>query len=79
MDNKKNTFDIILKIFGILTLVVIVYHLFNAITAKTKTSVISEEGLKALQNPEQAKKIRQAVDEYHETGDWGKTKLESIL
>lgn len=79
MESNKSTLDNILEVLGILSLVVVAYHAYKEITTKTKTTVISDEGLKALQDPEQAKKLREAVDEYHETGDWDKTELKSIL
>jgi hypothetical protein len=79
MENNKSTFDSILEILGILSLFVVVYHAYKDIASKTETTVISDEAIKALQNPEQAKRLRNAVDEYHETGDWDKTELKSIL
>lgn len=79
MRENKSTFDSILDILGVLSLVAIVYHGYKALNSNTETNVISDDALKAIQNPETADKLRKAVDDYHDTGDWKKTKLESIL
>lgn len=79
MDNNKNTFENILALAGLLALVAIVVRAYNSLSTETDTNVISEDGLKAIQDPDTADKLREAVDEYHDTGDWKKTKLESIL
>ena len=79
MENNKSTLDSILGLLGILSLVAIVYHAYKALDNNTETNVISEDALKAIQDPKTAEKLRKAVDDYHETGDWNKTKLESIL
>lgn len=79
MNNNKSAFDSILGIIGILSLVTVVYHGYKALTLDTETNVISDEAMKAIQNPETAKKLRKAVDKYHDTGDWNETKLETIL
>ncbi|QTD36407.1 hypothetical protein JL193_09565 [Polaribacter batillariae] len=79
MENNKNTFESILAIIGILYILGFVYHKLKNITSDTETKVISDDGLKAIQNPDTASQLREAVDDYHNTGDWNKTKLESIL
>ncbi len=79
MDNNKSILDSVLSILGIFSLVAIAYHTYKTIAEKTETTVISEEALKVIQDPDQAKRLRKAVDQYHDTGDWSKTELESIL
>lgn len=79
MENNKSTLDSILGLLGIFSLVAIVYHAYKALDNNTETNVISEDALKAIQDPKTANKLREAVDDYHDTGEWNKTKLESIL
>lgn len=79
MENNKNTFESVLAIIGILYILGYIYHKVRSINSDTETKVISEDGLKAIQNPDTASQLREAVDDYHDTGDWNKTKLESIL
>ncbi|WP_299672027.1 hypothetical protein [uncultured Polaribacter sp.] len=79
MKNSKNILESIIAIVGILSVILFLYHKFKNITFSTETKVISDDGLKAVQNPEKADKLREAVDAYHSTGDWDKTKLKSIL
>ena len=79
MENNKNTLESILAIAGLLTIVAIVVHAYKSLSLETETNVISDDALKAIQDPDTAEKLREAVDEYHDTGDWSKTKLESIL
>lgn len=79
MENNKSTLDSILGLLGILSLVAVVYHAYKAIDSNTETNVISDDALKAIQDPETANMLREAVDDYHDTGEWNKTKLESIL
>ncbi|MGO3706580.1 MAG: hypothetical protein ACTJGD_02710 [Mesonia hippocampi] len=80
MDNNKGTLDNILGILGLVSLVAIVYHAFKSINSDTDTSVISDDALKAIQeDPKATEKIREAVDDYHDNGEWNETKLESIL
>ena len=71
--------DNILEILGILSLLVIVHHVYKALDNNTETNVISNDALKAIQDPETADKLREEVDNYHDTGEWDKSKLESIL
>lgn len=78
-NNKNNTWDTILGIIGVFSLVTIAYQTFKAISEKTETNVISDDALKALNSPKQAEKLRKVVEEYHETGDWNKKELETIL
>lgn len=79
MENNKNTLDSILGFLGVLSLLVIVHHVYKALDTNTETNVISDDALKAIKNPETADKLREEVDNYHDTGEWNKSKLESIL
>lgn len=79
MENNKNTLESILAIAGLLTIAAIVINALKSLSLETETNVISDNALKAIQDPDTAEKLREAVDEYHDTGDWNKTKLESIL
>ncbi|THF48461.1 hypothetical protein E6C50_14350 [Flavobacterium supellecticarium] len=78
MENNK-TLDTILAAIGVLTLTAIVYNGLKSLTSQTETAVISKDAVKAIQNPETANKLREAVDKYHDTGDWDQTELKSIL
>ncbi|WP_425077296.1 hypothetical protein [Psychroserpens sp. S379A] len=79
MENNKSTLDNILGLLGVLSLFAIVYHAYKSLDSDTETNVISDDALKAIKNPETADKLREAVDDYHETGEWNERKLESIL
>lgn len=79
MENNKSTLDSILALAGLLTLVAIIAQAYKSLSSETETNVISDNALKAIQDPDTAEKLREAVDKYHDTGDWNKTKLESIL
>lgn len=77
-DNSKILKNI-LKVAGVLSIVAIVYHAFKSVASNTETNVMSEDGFKAVQNPKTAEKLRDAVDDYHDKGEWDNSKLESIL
>ena len=79
MENNKSTLDNILGLLGVLSLFAIVYHAYKSLDSDTETNVISDDALKAIKNPETADKLREAVDDYHDTGEWNERKLESIL
>ncbi len=79
MENNKNTLDSILSFLGILSLLVIVHNVYKKLDTNTETNVISDNALKAIKNPETADKLRKEVDNYHITGKWNESKLESIL
>ena len=79
MENNKNILDNVLGFLGVLSLIVILHHLYKALETGAKTNVISDNAIKAIQNPDIADKLREAVDNYHDTGEWNKKELESIL
>ncbi len=79
MENNKSTFDSILGILGVFSIVAIAYHAYKSLNSNTETNVISDSALKVIQNPETANKLRDAVDDYHDNGKWNETKLKSIL
>lgn len=79
MENNKSAIDNLLGIIGVVALFAIVHQAYKVLASETDTNVISDEAIKAIQNPKTADQLREAVDKYHDTGDWSKTKLESIL
>jgi len=79
MTQKDNILDSVLGIIGILSLVAIAIHTYKSISKRTETSVISDEALKALNDKDKALELREVVEEYHSTGKWNKSKLETIL
>lgn len=72
-------FKNILEFLGILLFVTIIYRIYKYIEDNTKTTIVSDDALKAIQDPEKAEKLRDVIDEYHDTGKWDREKLESIL
>ncbi len=79
MKNKKTILNRIFGLLGILSLVAIIYYVYQALNTDTETNVISDDALKAIQDPDTADKLREAVDDYHHTREWDREKLESIL
>lgn len=79
MENNKSAIENILALAGLLAIAAIIVRAYKSVSSETETHVISEDGLKAIKDPETADKLREAVDQYHDTGDWKKTELESIL
>lgn len=79
MENSKNILDNILEIIGVISITVVASHLIESVLKKTETSVISNQALEAIQDPEKAEKLREQVDKYHQTGNWDTEKLETIL
>ncbi len=72
MDNK--TIDRILAVVSVLLVIGIILNLFKQLNKSTQTNVISDEGLKALQDPDKKKQINQAIEDAKknqlETGVW---------
>lgn len=79
MNNNKSLIDSLVGVLGVVTLTVIVYNAIKSITNKTETNVISDKALKVIKEPEEAIKLRKAIDKYHETGDWKDTEISNIL
>lgn len=79
MVQKDNILDNVLGVIGILSLVAIAIHTYKSISKRTETSVISDEALKALNDKNKALELRKVVNEYHSTGKWNQTKLDTIL
>lgn len=46
---------------------------------RTRTSIISPEILRILDDPEKSEILDQAVEQYKQTKDWSKTRLHEIL
>lgn len=78
MDNKK-TENIIAIILGILIIGVLI-KIFKGMMDATKTEIISEKGINALNNPEKKRKIdeafEKAVQKQRETGIWENPELD---
>ncbi|WP_133549731.1 hypothetical protein [Salegentibacter sp. 24] len=64
---------------GIIAIIAVVKYILDLISQNTDTNVISNEGLEILEDPDKKIELRKAVDEYHQTGDWSKTELNSII
>ena len=79
MNNNKSFVDTLVGVLGVVTLSVVVYNAIKSISNKTETNVISDKALKAIKKPEEAKKLRKAIDKYHETGNWKDTEISNIL
>jgi len=79
MTQKDNILDNVLGVIGILSLIAIAIHTYKSISKRTETSVISDEALRALNDKNKALELREVIDEYHTTGEWNKSKLETIL
>jgi|TARA_B110000091_G_C13519615_1_gene351891 hypothetical protein len=79
MNNNKNLLDSVIGVFGVIASFAILYNTIKTIANNTETNVISDNALEAIQNPEEAIKLRKAIDSYHETGDWSKTDISKIL
>lgn len=69
----------IASMIGIIAIIAVVKYIFDLISQNTATNVISNEGLEILEDPKKKVELRKAVDEYHQTGDWSKTELNSII
>jgi hypothetical protein len=72
-------FNKIANMIGIIAMIAVVKYILDLISQNTATNVISNEGLEILEDPEKKVELRKAVDEYHQTGDWSKTELNSII
>ena len=72
-------FNKIANLIGIIAFIAIVRYILKLFTQTTETAVISDEGLEILEDPNKKEVLRKAVDEYHQTGDWSKTELKSII
>jgi hypothetical protein len=67
------------SILGVFAFFLIIKHFFCVFFKRTETNIISDEGIKILENPDKKQDLRKAVDEYHRTGDWSKTSLKKII
>lgn len=72
-------FKNILEFLGVLLFVTIIYRIYKYIENSTKTTIVSDDALKAIQDPKKAEQLRDVIDDYHDTGKWDREKLESIL
>lgn len=69
----------IANMIGIIAIITVVKYILDLISQNSDTNVISNEGLEILEDPDKKIELRKAVDEYHQTGDWSKTELNSII
>lgn len=69
----------IANLIGIIAMLTVVKYILSLLSKNTDTNVISHEGLEILEDPSKKVELRKAVDEYHQTGDWSKTELNSII
>lgn len=72
-------FNKLFNLIGIIAFLAVLRYFLKLITRITETSVISKEGLEILDDPKRKIELREAVDEYHKTGDWSQTKLDTII
>lgn len=72
-------FNKLFNLIGIIAFLAVLRYVLKLITRITETSVISKEGLEILDDPKRKIELREAVDEYHKTGDWSQTKLDTII
>lgn len=75
----NTTFEQIANIIGAVAAVGAVLYVFKTIASKTETNIISNDARRILENKDGALKLRRAIDTYHVTGDWKKTKIDEIL
>lgn len=64
---------------GVIAALGAIYYFFKIIGKKTSTDIISDDARRVLENQSEAKRLREAIDTYHITGDWEKTKINEIL
>ena len=69
----------IANLIGIIAIIAVIRYVLGLLSKSTDTNVISNHGLEILEDPNKTVELRKAVDEYHQTGDWSKTELSSII
>jgi hypothetical protein len=55
---------------GALALVGLAYNLVKSAHKKTETKLYSDEALNDIQDPKKSRKLEDAIDQYHESGNW---------
>ncbi len=60
----------ILAIIGVLFIVSLIVKLAKDFQKNTSTEIISKEGIEILRDNSKRVKLRDAVDQYHQTGNW---------
>jgi hypothetical protein len=68
---------VVLTVIGVLFLLSLIMKIAKDIKKNTSTEIISKEGFEILKDETKRTKLREAVDNYHETGKWDK--LENIM
>lgn len=78
-NTEPTALDQVANVVGVIAAVAAVIYAFKSINRKTKTDIISDNARRVLKNQAEAQKLRKAIDTYHVTGDWEKTKINEIL
>ena len=76
---EPTTLEQVANVVGVIAALAAVAYAFKSINRRTKTNIISDDARRVLKNKVEAKKLRKAIDTYHVTGDWKKTKINEIL
>ncbi len=72
-------FNKIANLIGFIAFLAVLQYFYKLFNKTTETHVISDQGLEILEDSNKKIVLRKAVDEYHQTGDWSKTELNSII
>jgi hypothetical protein len=75
--SETNILMVVLTVIGVLFLLSLIMKIAKDIKKNTSTEIISKEGFEILKDETKRTKLREAVDNYHETGKWDK--LENIM
>jgi len=67
--------------FGSIAIVVILRRLYRFVRLinTDDTVIISKKARAVIRDQEKSKELRKAINTYHQTGDWNKTKIFEIL
>ena len=55
---------------GVLALAGLAYNLVKSANKKTETKLYSDDALNDIQDPDKGSQLEDAIDQYHESGDW---------
>lgn len=78
-DSETPIIEQLANYIGVIAAVGAIFYFFKIIGKKTSTDIISDDARRVLENKSEAKRLREAIDTYHITGDWGKTEINEIL
>ena len=68
----------IINTVGVITLFASVIYLIKKINRQTETKLISDKAFNALQKKDNIDKLDSIISDYHKTGKWNKSELNSI-